>query len=334
MKVFLSHTEASFPLYFGDRALAALSRHAEVVRNTTGRDLRGAELAEAAAGCQAIIAFRGSPGQAATFEAAPDLVAFLRCAVDISTIDVPAASAQGILVTRATPGFVNSVAELGLGMILGLARNIASATSQYHRGQNPEPRPGIELSAASLGLIGYGRIARRLAEMARGLGMRVMAHDPANPPSGDGIGPVGFAEVLQADFVVCLAASTRETARMMDADAFAAMRRGAFFINLARGEVVDEAALEAALDAGHLAGAAMDVGMAPDQKPSPRLAGRPDVIATPHIGGLTPQAAEHQAMDTVRQVADLARGRLPEGAVNAREAHRLSRLGLRTEDAG
>jgi D-3-phosphoglycerate dehydrogenase len=110
---------------------------------------------------------------------------------------------------------------------------------------------------------------------------------------------------------------------MMGAEAFAAMRRGAFFINLSRGELIDDAALEAALDAGHLAGAAMDVGNAPDQMPEPRLAVRPDVIATPHIGGLTPAAAEHQAMDTVRQIAALAAGRLPDGAVNADRAHRL-----------
>ncbi len=104
-------------------------------------------------------------------------------------------------------------------------------------------------------------------------------------------------EALSADFVVCLAIAAPETANLMDARAFAAMRRGAFFINLSRGELVDEAALEAALDSGHLAGASMEVGRAPHQMPSPRLAARLDLVATPHLGGLTPQAAEHQAMD-------------------------------------
>ena len=112
----------------------------------------------------------------------------------------------------------------------------------------------------------------------------------------------------------------------MDARTFAAMRRGAFFINLSRGELVEEAALEAALGSGHLAGAAMDVVRAPDQMPSPRLARRSEVSATPHLAGLTPEAAEHQAMDTVRQAAALAAGRLPEGAVNAEAAHRLARV--------
>jgi D-3-phosphoglycerate dehydrogenase len=326
MKVFLSHSTATFPGYFGDRALAALQEHAEVVRNFTDRELRDTELAEAAAGCEAIIAYRGSPGTAETFAAAPDLVAFLRCAVDISTIDVPAASAHGILVTRATPGFTDSVAELGIGMLVDLARGVTRAASAYHRGEIPLPSTGVQLSASSLGLIGYGRIARRMASIAVAVGMRVLAYDPYTPPEDPGVQPVGFREALSADFVVCLAIASPETENLMNAQAFAAMRPGAFFINLSRGELVDEAALEAALDSGHIAGAAMDVGRAADQMPSPRLARRSDVIATPHLAGLTPQAAEHQAMDTVRQVAALAAGRLPEGAVNADAAHRLARL--------
>ncbi|WP_424810673.1 hydroxyacid dehydrogenase [Roseococcus sp. YIM B11640] len=324
LRVFLSHGTDTFHGYFGDRALAALREHADVVRNTTDRDLRDAELAEAAAGCQAIIAFRGSPGTAETFARSPDLVAFLRCAVDISTIDVPAASSQGILVTRATPGFVDSVAELGLGMMLDLARGISRAGQAYRRGEK-QPAPGgqIQLSGATLGIVGYGRIAKRLDAIASALGMRVLAHDPYARPE------TSLDEVLtQSDFVVCLAISSPETANIMNAAAFARMRRGALFINLSRGELVDESALAAALDSGHLAGAAMDVGRAPDQMPSPVLASRPDVVATPHIGGLTPQAAEHQAMDTVRQVAALAEGKLPDGAVNAAEAHRLKRLGI------
>jgi D-3-phosphoglycerate dehydrogenase len=88
--------------------------------------------------------------------------------------------------------------------------------------------------------------------------------------------------------------------------------------------LVDEAALMAALDSKHLAGAAMDVGSAPDQRPNPALAARADVVATPHIGGMTPEAMEHQAMDTVRQIEALARGKMPEGAVNADAAFRVT----------
>jgi D-3-phosphoglycerate dehydrogenase / 2-oxoglutarate reductase len=97
---------------------------------------------------------------------------------------------------------------------------------------------------------------------------------------------------------------------------------------MSRGNLVDEGALERALDEGRIAGAAMDVGRAPDQRPSPHLARRPDVIATPHIAGLTPEAAEHQAFDTVKQVRALVTGQVPPGAVNASAAHRLKRLGI------
>ncbi len=106
------------------------------------------------------------------------------------------------------------------------------------------------------------------------------------------------------------------------------MKPSAYFINLSRGNLVDEAALEQALDEHRIAGAAMDVGRAPDQKPSLRLARRQDVIATPHIGGLTPQAVEHQAFDTVNQARDLIARRIPPGAVNVAEASRLARLGI------
>ena len=327
LKVFLSHGTGTFAGYFGDHALAELQRHAEVVRNPTDRDLRDAELAEAAKACQAIIAFRGSPGTEATFGASPDLVAFLRCAVDISTIDVPAASSHGILVTRATPGFVDAVAELGIGMMVDLARGISRMGQAYRAGEEPQPGRNVQLSASTLGIIGYGRIARRVEEIAKALGMKVLVHDPHVRPE------TSLTEVQsQADFLFCLAISSPETVNLMDAAAFARMKRGAFFINLSRGELVEEGALEAALDSGHLAGAAMDVGRAPDQKPSPRLARRTDVVATPHVGGVTPEAAYHQAMDTVRQIAALAAGKLPDGAVNAAQAHRLSRLGIQLAD--
>ena len=133
--------------------------------------------------------------------------------------------------------------------------------------------------------------------------------------------------MASSDFVTCLAVATAETENLMNAAAFARMRRGAFFLNLSRGNLVDEEALEEALDEKRIAGAAMDVGAAQDQKPSLRLARRADVIATPHIAGLTPSAIEHQAFDTVEQARALIAGEMPPGAVNAEKATRLSRLG-------
>ncbi|WP_111398630.1 NAD(P)-dependent oxidoreductase [Humitalea rosea] len=324
LQVFLTHTEEEFAAYYGPAGLAGLLAHARVVRNTTGRVLAGRELAEAAAGCQVIVAHRSAPGNAETFAHAPALLAFLRGAVDISTIDVPAASAVGVLVTRATPGFTDAVAELAIGMMVDLARGVSAAVCAYRAGREPVPPMGMQLTGAMLGIMGYGRIARRLAQMALGIGMRVQVHDPYTPPREPGVAAVSFAEVLaSSDVVVCLALSTPETAGLFDAGAFAAMKWGAIFINLSRGELVDEAALEATLDAGHLRGAAMDVGQAPDQRPQPHLARRADVVATPHIGGLTAEARDHQMMDTVHQVAALAAGRMPDGAVNAADARRL-----------
>ena len=121
---------------------------------------------------------------------------------------------------------------------------------------------------------------------------------------------------------------TPDTSNLFDAAAFSRMKRGACFLNLSRGELVDEDALEAALDRGNLRGVGLDVGRAPDQKPSPRFIGRADVVAMPHVGGMTTQAREHQTMDTVHQIAALAAGEVPKGAVNPHEAHRLVRLGV------
>jgi D-3-phosphoglycerate dehydrogenase len=300
-----------------------------VRRNTTGRHLAGRALAEAASGCTVIVSDRMTPGEAETFAHAADLVAFLRCAVDIRTIDVAAASAQGVLVTRATPGFADSVAELGIGMMVDLARGIGAATAAYHRGETPEPCMGRQLAGATLGILGYGVIGRRLAAIAKAMRMQVLVADPYVTPDDPAIGHAPLREVLAAsDFVVCLVVANEQTENLLDARAFAAMKPGAFFVNLARGNLVDEAALLHALEAGPVAGAAMDVGRAPDQMPSPALAAHPRVIATPHIGGLTPQAAQHQAFDTVRQVEALAQGRIPPGAVNPEAAYRLSRIGI------
>ncbi|MDB5372759.1 MAG: hydroxyacid dehydrogenase [Belnapia sp.] len=329
MQVYLTHTADALANYYGERALAALRGVAEVRLNETGRHLAGAELADAAAGCQAIVSYRQSPGEAATFEQAPDLIAFLRCAVDIRNIDVAAASAAGVLVTQATPGFIPSVAELVIGQMIDLARGIGAASASYRRGEVPPASMGRQLNGSTLGVIGFGAIGRYLAPLGLALGMRVLVADPFATPDDARLEHVPLERLLaESDFTVCLAVANAETEKLMDAAAFARMKRGAYFLNPSRGNLVDEAALLAALDEGRIAGCAMDVGRAPDQMPTPALAAHPKVIATPHIGGLTPAAIEHQAFDTVRQVTALAAGRLPEHAVNAAEAHRLARLGI------
>ena len=147
--------------------------------------------------------------------------------------------------------------------------------------------------------------------------MKVLVSDPYAQVDDRRFIKLPLDELLgQADYVVCLAIANEETENLMDAAAFARMKPDAFFINMSRGNLVDEAALAKALTEGRIAGAAMDVGRAPDQMPSPELARLPNVIATPHIGGLTPPASESQAFDTVRQVEALVKGEVPPGAAN------------------
>ncbi|MFD2262178.1 NAD(P)-dependent oxidoreductase [Lacibacterium aquatile] len=321
--IFLTHTPDARATYYGERALAGLRALGSVRLNEADHPLSTAELLEASQGCRIIVSDRATFGEAALFDRHPTLQAFLRCAVDIRTIDVEAASRNGILVTRATPGFGVAVAELILGLMIDLARGISDNVLAYRSGQSQTIRIGRQLRGATLGIVGYGTIGRLLGEMAQALGMELLIHDPYLEPGAS----VGFQDLLAAsDMVVCLAPATAETANMFGAAAFAAMKPSAYFINAARGDLVDEQALIDALDRKLIAGAAMDVGRALDQMPSPLLAGRADVIATPHIGGLTREATEHQAMDTVGQVGALLSGSLPLHAVNTESAFRIRRL--------
>lgn len=318
MKVLLTHTPQARAQYYGARALSGLQAIAEVRLHEAGDALDAAGLITAARGVDIIVADRLTAGPGGIFPALPDLRAFVRCAVDIRNIDVAAASAVGVLVTRAGPGFVQSVAELALGFMVDLSRGVSRATADYHAGRKPEVIMGRQLAGSRLGIIGYGSIGRYLADIAKVLGMEILVADPYATVSDTGIQHVPLDDLLaRADYVVCLAVANEETENLIGQVALARMQRHAFFINLSRGNLVDEAALSAALRENRIAGAAMDVGRALDQMPSLELAKLPDVIATPHIGGLTPPAIESQALETVRQVAAIIAGEVPAGAVNA-----------------
>ena len=332
-RILLTHTPEMFRNYYGERALARLRDLGEVRLHENAQALAGEALIAAAQGCEIVVSDFKTPGEALLFEKSPQLVAFLRCAVDIRTIDVAAASRAGVLVTRASAGFVPAVTELVLGLLVDLARGISRSAAEYHAGRVPRPEPGRQLSGSTLGVIGYGAIGRRVAELGAALGMRVLAADPqVRVPEGKGIEQMELPALLAAaDYVVCLATATPGTENLMNDAAFAGMKRGAFFVNVSRGNLVDEAALVRALDSGHLAGCAIDVGRAEVQMPNPAIAARPDVIATPHLGGLTPQAIEHQAFETVAQVAEIVQGRAPKGAVNAQQATRLAKMSSGSE---
>jgi D-3-phosphoglycerate dehydrogenase len=318
MKVLLTHTPRMREQYYGPRALAELTAMAEVILHQEEEPLTPERLVAAAGGADLIIADRLTTGPAEVFPRLPRLSAFLRCAVDIRNIDTAAASRTGVLVTRAGAGFVASVTELALGFLVDLSRGISRASADYHAGRAPEVRMGRQLSGSRIGIIGYGAIGRSLAQVAAQLGMQVLVSDPHARAEAPHLRQVGFETLMaSADYVVCLAVATAATENLIDAAALARMKPDAVFINLSRGNLVDEAALARALTEGRIAGAAMDVGRASDQMPSPDLARLPNVIATPHIGGLTPPAIEAQAFDTVRQVRAILAGEVPPGAVNA-----------------
>lgn len=314
MKILLTHSPEALKLYYGERALAGLLKLGEVTLNFEEQPLEGERLIAAAADCDLIVSYRQTPAPAELFERLPQLKALLRCAIDIRNIDVAAASRAGVLVTQAGAGFVTAVSELVLGFLVDLSRGITRSATHYRQNKVPPAQTGRELKGSTLGVIGYGAIGKEVVRIAKALGMRVLVNDPYVKDVEQT--PL---EVLlrESDFVVPLAAATAETENLMNAAAFGKMKKGAYFINVSRGNLVEEAALEAALDSGQLAGCAMDVGRAPDQMPTPRLAARADVIATPHTAGLTLPAIEHQALETVAQAAEILKGRAPKGAVNA-----------------
>ncbi|NQW00636.1 MAG: hydroxyacid dehydrogenase [Rhodospirillales bacterium] len=324
LNVFLTHAPDALKNYYGTRALDALGKIVRVRRNETGGVLDTAAFIAAAAGSDLVVADRNTPVEAAFFENCPGLIAVHRGAVDHRNIDVEAASHNGVLVTNASPGFVPSVTELIIGMMIDLARSVSFYTAAYHAMTPPPAHMGRQLAGSTLGIIGYGSIGRQLAAIACAMDMRVCVLDPYQTITDKNIEQVSWQEILAtSDFLACLAVATAETENLMDRAAFQAMKSGSFFINVSRGNLVDEAALFEALTHGPLAGAALDVGRAEDQKPSPRLAALSNVIATPHVGGQTPPAIEFQALETVEQVRALVSGKVPHNALNADQAHRL-----------
>src|SRR6202022_3480785 len=231
--------------------------------------------------------------------------------------DVEAASRAGVLVTQAGPGFIQSVAELALGFMVDLSRGVSRAAVVSHRGRKPDVVMGRQLAGSQLGIIGYGSIGRHLAGIAKVLGMQVLVADPFATIDDADIAHLPLDDFLgRADYVVCLAVANEQTENLIGQGALARMQPHAFFINLSRGNLVDEAALAAALRENRIAGAAIDVGRARDQMPTPELAQLRNVIATPHIGGLPPPAIESQSLETVRQVEAIIIGGVPPGAVN------------------
>ena len=322
-RILLTHSPDTLVNYYGARALAGLKALGDVILNLNQEPLAGESLMRAAADCDLVVSYRQSPAPAVLFERLPKLAAFLRCAIDIRNVDVAAASRAGVLVTQASAGFVTSVSELIFGLMIDVSRGITVAAVSFHSNKTPRAALGRELKGSTLGVIGFGAIGREVVRMGEAFGMKVMICDPY----ASNMKTVSLEKLLaEADFVVPLAVATPETENLIGEKQFQAMKPGAIFINASRGNLVDEAALVRALDSGRLGGCALDVGRAPDQMPTPAIAARADVIATPHAAGLTLPAIEHQAMETVAQAAEILQGRAPRGAVNAEHWQRKELL--------
>ncbi len=323
LRVFVTHNPEDLAAYYG-RALPELSRLVEVVPNPQPRDLTTVELVAAAADCDVIVSHRSTPGAAELFAGSPRLLAFLRCAVDISDVDVDAASSAGVLVARADKSFVPSTAELALALMLDVSRNVSLSTHDYASGRLPPQRQGRQLRGQTAGIIGFGAVGSYLADLLAGIGMNVVVYDPCVELASSRFEMVSLGILLQAaDFVLPLAPANESTRDLIGAPELAMMKPTAILINVSRGELVDEDAVAAALDGGKLGGLGMDVGWAADQRPTPSLAGRPGVVATPHLGGLTPENADAQAASSVAQIEAMLAHEMPPRAVNPEAATRL-----------
>ncbi|GIV59251.1 phosphoglycerate dehydrogenase [Rhodocaloribacter litoris] len=256
-------------------------------------------------------------------EAAENLKVIGRAGVGVDNIDVEAATRRGILVINAPDGNTISTAEHTVAMLLALARRIPQANASLREGKwDRKSFQGSELYEKTLGIVGVGKIGRAVAERMQGFGMTVLGYDPVLAPEVAGrlgITLVSLDEIFEkSDFITFHTPLNEATRGMLDAGALARCKRGVYIVNCARGGIVDEAALLAALEDGQVAGAALDVYS--QEPPPPALAGliaHPRVVATPHIAASTEEAQQKVARQVTEQVIRALRGEPVTSAVNA-----------------
>jgi D-3-phosphoglycerate dehydrogenase / 2-oxoglutarate reductase len=258
----------------------------------------------------------------ALLQRCPQLLLVSSTGAGYDTIDVAACTRAGIAVVNQTGGNAVSVAEHTFGLLLGVSRKMIECDRRMRRetGFGREQVMGREIHGKTIGIVGIGNVGTRVAALARAFGMEVLATDPLLEPAEitrRGARPVSFAELLALSDVVSLhCPRDAGTLKMMDAAAFARMKRGAIFITTARGGIHDEQALEAALAAGHLAGAGLDVW---DQEPPPLehpLLARDNVFATFHTAGVTHEARRNMANIAAEQIVTVLAGERPPRLVN------------------
>jgi D-3-phosphoglycerate dehydrogenase len=265
-------------------------------------------------------------------EQAKHLKVIGRAGIGVDNVDIPAATAKGVIVMNTPFGNSITTAEHAITLMLALARQIPQADASTQAGKWEKNRfMGVEITGKTLGVIGCGNIGSIVANRAIGLKMKVVAYDPFLPPDRAvalGVEKVELDELIRrADFVTLHTPLTEKTKNVIDGKALAAMRKGVRIINCARGGLEDEVALRAALDSGHVAGAAFDVFTEEPATVNP-LFGHPNVVCTPHLGAATTEAQENVALQIAEQMSDyLLRGAISNAvnfpSITAEEAPRL-----------
>jgi D-3-phosphoglycerate dehydrogenase / 2-oxoglutarate reductase len=240
-----------------------------------------------------------------------------RFGLGVDNIDIKAATALNIVVTYVPDYCLQEVADHAMALVLALARKVQFSNSlvQQGRWEMPAVVPIRRLEGQVLGLVGLGNIPRRVVPKAMAFGFKVVAHDPYVPAAIArelGVELVSFERLLEiSDFISLHAPLTTQTRGLFDADAFRRMKKGAYVVNTARGPLLDEAALVAALDAGHLGGAALDVVTSEPLSKESLLLGRPNVIVTPHIAFYSVEALEELQTKCATDVARVLSGEGP-----------------------
>ena len=244
-----------------------------------------------------------------------------RAGVGVDNIDLAAATEAGIAVVNAPTGNTIAAAEHTLALLFALARHIPTADASLRRGEWKRAQfTGVELRGKTIGIIGLGKVGMAIADRARGMEMDVLGHDPYVTDEAAALHGVHLLPVrdllAQADAVTVHVPLTRSTRNLIGAAEIALMKPGAFLVNVARGGVIDEAALAEALTASRLAGAAVDVFTEEPPKNSPLLSA-PNTILTPHLGASTAEAQTRVAVEAAEQVLEVLAGRPARYAVNA-----------------
>ncbi|HEU0043344.1 phosphoglycerate dehydrogenase [Sphingomonas sp.] len=241
-------------------------------------------------------------------EHATNLKVVGRAGIGVDNVDIPAASARGVVVMNTPFGNSITTAEHAIALMFALARQLPEADASTQAGKWEKNRfMGVELTAKTLGLIGAGNIGSIVADRARGLKMKVIAFDPFLTPERAieiGVEKVDLDQLLaRADFITLHTPLTDQTRNILSAENLAKTKKGVRIINCARGGLIDEAALKAGLDSGHIAGAALDVFVEEPAKASP-LFGTPGFVSTPHLGASTTEAQVNVAIQVAEQMAD------------------------------